>query len=130
MSAPKTNAQWGFGGKIESAYGTPNAPTTADGIFTIEPPDVEQPQYVNDGGRGNAPSGAKRQNYGKSGRFGGVKVATEGIGGGVAYSASVKPVPDVLLRTSGMQVASSFGAGTEFYTYSPMVGPTALESAT
>lgn len=130
MSAPKTNAKWGFGGKVESTYGTKVATTTTDGIFTIEPPEVEQPQYVNDGGRGNAPSGAKRQNYSTSGRFGSMKIATEGIGGGAAYSASIKPYVDLLLRTSGMSSTGSFTGGSEKYTYKPFTGPSGLESAT
>lgn len=130
MTASKTNTSWGFAGKVESAYGTINAPGTGDGIFTIEPPDVNDPQFVSNGDRGNSPSGAKRINTAAAGRFGGMKVATEGIGGGVAYSASVKPVPDLLLRTSGMAVTTNFGVGTESYRYSPIVGPSGLESAT
>lgn len=130
MSAPKTRNKWGFGAKIESTYGTVNAPTATDGVLTLEVPEVDQPQFLNDGDRGVTPGGASRPGVNQSGRWGGVRVSSEWIGGGAAYSASVKPHLDVLKRICGLEATGSFTGGSENWKYAPEAGPASLESAT
>lgn len=51
-------------------------------------------------------------------------------GAGVAYSASVKPEVDALLRSMGFAAAGAFGVGTEKWDYTPQSGATLGESVT
>lgn len=51
-------------------------------------------------------------------------------GAAVAYSASVKPEADAVLRACGMAAAGSFGAGTEKWDYTPQSAATMGESVT
>jgi len=130
VTAPKVLNQWGFGVKVESTYGTINAPAVGDGVLLKQVPDVDVPHWVNDGERGSAPGGGRRQNAPASGRWGGYKVMMEGIGAGAAYSAGVKPHGNVLIQSAGFTETGAFGVGTETYQYTPAVQPTALTSIT
>ena len=130
MTAPKTLISWGYAAKVESTYGTINAPTTADGILLKAIPTLDTPHWVNMGDRGQTPGGGGRLSAAKSGRWGGYKVAAEGIGFGAAYSAGNKPQLDVLILASGFAGAGSFTGGQEYWQYSPVTQPTALTSVT
>jgi len=130
MTAPKVLNQWGYAAKIETTYGSINAPTVSDGILLKMVPTVDVPQWLNMGDRGVTPFGAPRQNAPNSGRWGGYKLQAEGIGFGAAYSASNKPHLDVLYQASGFSSTGSFGAGVEYYQYLPVIQPTAITSIT
>lgn len=51
-------------------------------------------------------------------------------GAGVAYSASVKPEVDAILRAMGFAATGAFGIGTEKWDYKPQSGATLGESVT
>lgn len=130
MTAPKVLNQWGYAAKIETTYGTINAPGVADGLLLKMVPTVDVPQWLNSGDRGVTPGGAPRQNAPNSGRFGGYKLQAENIGSGAAYSASVKPHLDVLYQASGFSSNGVFTGGQESYMYAPQMQPAALTSIT
>jgi len=131
VSSSKTQNQFAFMGKIETAYGTPIAlSAAADGILLADFADVDFSAFLNDGARGRAPGGGTRQRVKPSGRVGTISCPFEAIGGGAAYSASVVPSPHVLFRASGLEATGSFGGGVETWKYAPEVGPTGLEAGT
>jgi len=130
MTAPKTLVQWGYAAKIESTYGTINAPGVGDGVLLKAVPQVDIPHWLNDGNRGVTPGGAGRQNAPKSGRWGGYKAIMEGIGFGAAYSAGNKPHGDSLIQSAGFTSTGAFTGGQENYLYNPATQPTALTSVT
>src|SRR5437762_239523 len=101
LTSPKTVNLWGFGAKVESPYGTKNAPTTSDGVLLTKVPVPDFDKFLNDGQRGVNPMGGKRAAVASSGRWGEMKLEAEGIGAGAAYSAGVKPHLDALILGSG-----------------------------
>lgn len=120
MSAPKTTNRWGLLGKLESVYGTYNAPATSDGILVVEAPDVAETP-VHDGSRPGSSSGTggMRARVAQSGFENAFDAIAEAVGGGAAYSASVKPSLDLLLRILGFQATLDTTASSEKYTYAP-----------
>lgn len=130
MTSPKTIVQWGAAAKIESVYGTINAPTVADGVLLKQAPVPDVPHWLNTGDRGVTPGGGKRQDAPSSGRWGGFKWVAEGIGAGAAYAAGVKPHLDVPILASGFTGTGGFTGGQEFWQYTPATQPTALTSIT
>lgn len=130
MTAVKTLNTWGFAAKVESTYGTIAACGVTDGVLLTKVPTVDVPHWLNTGDRGVTPAGAPRAGAPNSGRWGGYKVTGEGIGAGVAYSASIFPVLHTLLLASGFTATGSFGAGSEKWDYAPAIQPAALTSVT
>lgn len=130
MTAVKTLNTWGFASKVESTYGTINPCTTTDGVLLAKIPTLDFPHWLDDGKRGVTPGGAPRPEVPSSGRWGAMKVEGEGIGGGVAYSASVFPALHTLILASGYTATGSFTGGLEKWTYAPAIQPAALTSIT
>lgn len=119
--ATKTNTKWGVQGKLEATYGTPVALTPAtDGLRTIDMLKVVR-KYSYDGKRlGKAPGTAARlQMVGGEGRYGEFTLAQEGAGAGVAYSASVVPVPHLMMRMNCWKATVVTTGGSESVTYTP-----------
>src|SRR6266550_7040896 len=131
LTSPKTGNLWGFGAKVEAAYGTKNAPTTSDGVLLTKPPAPDFDKFINQGDRGLNPMGGKRAMVASSGRFGEMKFDAEGIGAASAYAAGVKPHLDPVLLGAGHKGTGSFTGGQEFWQYTPSMYPTdALTSLT
>lgn len=119
--AIKTVTKWGVLGGVQSAVGTAVAVAAAThGIRTTEPLGVNV-QYAYDGKRpGKAPGTAARLGLvGPEGRFADFTMRQEGGGGGAAYSASVVPVPHLMLQLAGFDPALDSTAEAEKYTYTP-----------
>jgi len=124
LTSPKTGNLWGFGAKVEAAYGTKLAPTTSDGVLLTKPPAPDFDHFLNDGARGNNPMGGKRVMVASSGRWGEMKVEAEGIGAGAAYAAGVKPHLDAMILGAGHKGTGSFTGGQESWVYTPSMYPT------
>src|SRR5437773_2460571 len=130
MTAIKTLNTWGLGVKVESTYGVINAPTTTDGVLSVDPPEVSDPEFLYNGQRGFDPLGGTRPPTAAGGRHGTIKIMAEGIGGGAAYSATVFPSIHQLLLISGYGATNVTTGGSEKWYYNPVVAPTSLNSAT
>lgn len=131
MSAPKTRNAWGFMAKVESSYGTPATLVGSnDGVLLSQRPEPDFSQYLDEGDRGRAPGGAPRPRAAMSGRFGSLRLMSEMIGGGAAYSASVFGSIHTLLRGCGLEATGSFTGGSEKWTFAPEIGPSGLDSLT
>lgn len=124
LVSPKTLNLWGFGAKVESTYGTKNAPTTTDGVLLTKIPVPDFDKFLNDGSRGNNPMGGKRAQVASSGRHGEMKLEAEGIGFGAAYSAGNKPHLDALILGCGHKGTGSFTGAQENWIYTPSMYPT------
>jgi hypothetical protein len=117
----------GFLAKIETTYGTLNAPSGAtDAILSLEDPEVTV-GYAHDGTRNNDAMTLAR--VARSGRFGTLSLITEAAGFGAAYSASNFPNIHTALRIAGMSATGSFVGGSEKWTYAPQVDSTTFSSA-
>jgi hypothetical protein len=101
-------------GKVESPEGTDATPAAAEGFYAlITPPDPQVDFYVP-----NVHTGKGSQLPGVIGarRFEGqAEVLLRGSG--VAYSASVKPKADALLRACGLAAANTATPGSEKWDY-------------
>src|SRR5215212_1415197 len=118
----KTVTKWGIMAAVQTAVDTPTALVPANhAIRTTEFANV-QVKYSYDGARpGKAPGTAARlARVGAEGRYAEFQLKQEGGGGGAAYSATVVPVPHVLLRLSGFDAV--LNAGTS-YVYTPADEP-------
>lgn len=130
MAAPKLRNKWGLTGAIESPYGTWADPANSAGVLLVEPVEpTEEP--LNDGARvGRAPgTGGSWARVAPSAFGSAFEAVTEAIGGGAAYSASVKPSVDLFLRILGLEATLDATGGAEKYTYAPESGPTGFDSA-
>lgn len=108
--------------KIEGTYGVDSVPVVGtDGVrvservwssLRMEYAFPNERTEVATGGLGPAPPAGAR------GRIVTLEIAWEGRGAGAAYSASVLPEADPLLRACGMSRADDFTGGLEKVTYS------------
>lgn len=126
MAAPKQRNTWGLTGKLESVYGTYDAPADSEGILALEPPIVTETP-LHDGSRvGSSPGGNRVRRVAQSGFESAFPLVTEAHGGGAAYSASVLPSVHLALLILGFEPTLVVSTS---YTYAPEVGPTGLSSA-
>ena len=109
--------------KVEGTEGSDAAPAAAEGFFAMLTPPVMQQDFH----RSNVHTGAGSLLPGVTGARR-IEAHVEQLlrGAGAAYSASVKPKADALLRAGGFAAAGSFGVGTEKWDYT--LRSTAFES--
>ncbi len=131
MPANKSLMTWGLLGKVEATYGIDAAPVAGtDGLLTLERPQF-QLDYLFDGERGNAPgTGGRAPAAAPGGREASLQVVQEAIGGGAAYSATVKPSVDAMLRAAGFISTLDATVSSEKYTYTTQATPSAMDSLT
>jgi hypothetical protein len=100
--------------KVETTEGTDSAPAAAQGFFAMLSP----PSVPGDFRRVSVHTGAGSMLPGVMGPHR-VEQRAEVLlrGAGAAYSASVLPKSDALLRACGFAAAGSFGVGTEKWDY-------------
>ena len=130
MAAPKLLNTWGLTGKLETTYGTLDAPADTDGQLVVEVPEITETP-IHDGarvGRG-AGSGGNIRRVAQSGFENAFEAIMEAHGGGVAYSASVLPSVHLMLLIAGFAGTLDATPGTEFYSYAPESGPSGFDSA-
>lgn len=122
----KTTNVFGLLVDIETAYGDGGTPVPAThGVRLFEEATLAI-GYENDGDRGGLIG--RRVRVAPSGRTGTLTARVEGKGAGAAYSATVLPEEDALLRISGHQRTDAFGVGTENVVYAPESAPAGYES--
>lgn len=122
MSSAKTLNQYGLLAKLEATYATAIALSAAtDGLLvdSIPEPSIA---YAFDGQREgtNTVSAAKPYLLAPAGRMSTLSLLHSIKGAGAAYSASVLPSPDRLLRAHGMGATVVVTAGSETVTYAPV----------
>lgn len=128
--AQPTLSRWNRGAvaaKIETTYGVDVSPVAADVVFARNIAFRVTQQTVPDARIGGL--------IAQLPNIPGARSATLSFevflkGAGVAYSASVKPEVDALLRALGFAAAGSFVLNLEKWTYTPQSGATLGESVT
>lgn len=120
MSSTKRLERYSVRGIVEASYLAGGVPTVSDGILAMEVPDVEL-EYIYDGTRGRNPYGGQLSRVAPGGLGAATEFQVHAYTPGAAYSASVKPSVDALLRAAGFNVTTSFVGGSESYSYSPDV---------
>jgi hypothetical protein len=130
MSADKLITLFGILAKTEASYnagGSPSAST--DGILLSEPADLAI-NYAHDGARGRANgTGGTLKRGAQSGRSGETTLKVEGRGRGAAYSASILPEINALMRASGHGATVVTTGGSESVTYAPVSDRASFVSA-
>lgn len=119
--ATKTDTKFGFAGLLESSYGAGGTIVPAThGIRIAEVADVAR-NYSYDGKRlARSPStAAELALVGTEGPNAEFTIQQEGSGGGAAYSATIKPVPHLMLQLAQYTPTLVTTAGSESYTYAP-----------
>lgn len=101
--------------KVESQEGVDSTPGASDGFYATVGAIPNPVQFV----RNENMSGKGSQLPGVPGprRWPGIPVSVNLRGSGVAYSASVKPKADQLLRACGFAAAGSYTGGSEKWDY-------------
>lgn len=127
MSVQKNANKYGVLVAIEAGgYGQGGVASAAtDGFHVHEEPDV-QAAYQFDGARDGraAGTGGSQVRDAKAGRSLSLSLVHRARAGGSAYSASVKPTVDRLLRAHGMLATLASGVGAEKWIYTPFTDGT------
>ncbi len=100
--------------KVEATEGTDSVPVAADGLWAVLSPPAPQIDFhrVNaNPGKGSLLPGMTGSRRWES------RVEQMLRGSGAAYSATVKPKADAILRACGFLATGSFGVGTEKWDY-------------
>ena len=101
--------------KVEATEGADSTPGASDGFFATVgqlPNPAQFLENTNKGGKGSQLAGVIGPRA-----WQGIPVSVNLRGSGAAYSASVKPKCDQLLRMGGFQATGSFTGGSEKWTY-------------
>lgn len=101
--------------KVESVEGTDVTPAAGDGFYATVGPIPSPAEFVrneNKSGKGSMLPGVIGPR-----RWQGIPVSVNLRGSGAAYSASVKPKADAMLRMSGFQAAGTYTGGSEKWDY-------------
>lgn len=125
MSAGKNLLRRIVSAVVEPTYNAGGTPVYPGDAFHVHEDFEVEEQYQFDGKRSGTAAGASMQTQdGKSGRFCDLDLAHRVRPGGAAYSASVKPTVDRMLRAHGMTATLNAGVGVEKYTYAPFTDGT------
>lgn len=115
--------------KVEGTYNTDPTPSAStDAILVMDPSWSNQGARMNDRKAARPSRGQLKRVYG--GSLMQLSFTCEIKGPGAAYSASVRPEIDVLLRCCALAVTVDTSVGSEKATYKPVSTPASQESCT
>lgn len=123
----KVLTRYGARAVIEASYAAGGAPATTDGLLPVDNLDPTL-EYLFDGTRGASPLGGQFARAAQSGLGVTLDFATHCYTPGSAYSATVRPSVDKLLRAAGFTVTTILTSGLESHTYAPTNLVSQLES--